>query len=117
GVLLLSQCARRLGRPTLPLPLPAIRWSRSALRTVGATDFSAEQLRLLTHGRVVRTAHAREALGFAPRYTTAETLAAFARSRGDGLLPPWRLARAVDAAAGLLTPGPEKPEEEVRRDG
>lgn len=102
GVLLLSQCARRLGRPTVPMLLPAIRWSRSVLRSVGATDFSPEQLRMLTHGRVVRTEHARDVLGFTPRHTTGETLAAFARHRGDGLLPPARLAEAVDRFAGLL---------------
>ncbi|MDJ1133851.1 NAD-dependent epimerase/dehydratase family protein [Streptomyces iconiensis] len=104
GVLLLSQCARRLGCPTVPMLLPAIRWSRSVLRSVGATDFSPEQIRLLTHGRVVRTAHAREVLGFTPRHTTEETLAAFAQGRGEGLLQPRRLAEAVDRLAGLLAP-------------
>lgn len=102
GVLLLSQCARRLGRPTVPMLLPAIRWSRSVLRSVGATDFSPEQLRMLTHGRVVRTEHARDVLGFTPRHTTEETLAAFARHRGEGLVPPALLAEAVDRFAGLL---------------
>ncbi|NSC23204.1 NAD-dependent epimerase/dehydratase family protein [Streptomyces albus subsp. chlorinus] len=124
GVLLLSQCARRLGRPTVPMLLPAIRWSRSVLRSVGATDFSPEQLRLLTHGRVVRTGHAREVLGFTPRYTTEQTLAAFAEGLGPGLLPPGKLAGAVDRFTALL---PGKPgaavnaaaagREEVRQDG
>ena len=40
GVLLLSQCSRRLGRPTVPLLLPAVTWAGSALRTLGMTDFS-----------------------------------------------------------------------------
>jgi len=96
GVLLLSQAARRLGRPTLPLLLPAIRWTGTALRSVGITDFSAEQIRLLTHGRVVETTQMREVLGFEPKYTTAETFADFARSHGPGLLPPETLAHAVD---------------------
>ncbi|WP_433546303.1 NAD-dependent epimerase/dehydratase family protein [Streptomyces sp. CA-294286] len=99
GVLLLSQCARRLGRPTVPFLLPAVRWVGSALRTVGMSDFSPEQIRLLTHGRVVRTTQMRETLGFEPKYTTAETFADFARSRGTGLLPPEALASAVDRAA------------------
>ncbi|MFD3518154.1 NAD-dependent epimerase/dehydratase family protein [Streptomyces sp. NPDC058657] len=99
GVLLLSQCARRLGRPTVPFLLPAVRWVGSALRTVGMSDFAPEQIRLLTHGRVVRTAQMRETLGFEPKYTTAETFADFARSRGSGLLPPELLARTVDRAA------------------
>lgn len=40
GVLLLSQCARRLGRPTVPLLLPALSWAGTAVRTLGVTDFS-----------------------------------------------------------------------------
>ncbi|WP_369206965.1 NAD-dependent epimerase/dehydratase family protein [Streptomyces sp. PU-14G] len=125
GVLPLSQCARRLGRPTVPTLLPAIRWGGGALRAVGLADFSPEQLRLLTHGRVVATGHAREVLGFTPGRTTAQTLEAFARYRGPGVLPPAKLAQAVDRFARLL-PGKPVPsaqaagagyEKEVRRDG
>ncbi|NJQ03795.1 NAD-dependent epimerase/dehydratase family protein [Streptomyces zingiberis] len=106
GVLLLSQTARRLGRPTLPLLLPALTGVRSLLRLVGMTDFSPEQVRLLTHGRVVRTREMRETLGFEPKYTTAETFADFARGRGPGLLPPERLARAVDRLGEALLDRP-----------
>ncbi len=102
GVLLLSQCSRRLGRPTLPLPLPAVTRFGSALRTIGVTDFSPEQIRLLTHGRVVSTVQMRETLGFHPRHTTAETFADFARSRQPGLLPPAAVAAAVDRVAAAL---------------
>ncbi|MFF7679258.1 NAD-dependent epimerase/dehydratase family protein [Actinacidiphila glaucinigra] len=99
GVLLLSQTARRLGKPTVPVLLPAVTWVGQMLRTAGVTDFSREQIRLLTHGRVVDTTQMRETLGFAPKYTTAETFSDFARSRGPGLLPPDRLAEAVDRVA------------------
>ncbi|MGW3494341.1 NAD-dependent epimerase/dehydratase family protein [Streptomyces sp. NPDC001020] len=101
GVLLLSQCARRLGRPTVPLLLPAVTWVGSAVRRVGMTDFSPEQIRLLTHGRVVSTDQMRETLGYEPKYTTAETFGDFARSRGAGLLPPEALAAAIDRIAAL----------------
>ncbi|MEV0126318.1 NAD-dependent epimerase/dehydratase family protein [Streptomyces sp. NPDC050703] len=101
GLLLLSQCSRRLGRPTVPVLLPAVTWVGTALRTMGATDFSPEQLRLLTHGRVVATRQMRETLGFEPKYTTAEAFADFVRSRGPGLLPPGALAGAVDRIAAL----------------
>lgn len=104
GVLLLSQCARRLGRPTVSLPLPALRLGRSALRSVGVSDFSPEQVRLLTHGRVVRTVQMRETLGFEPRYTTAAALAEYARAHGPGLLPPESLARAVERLAAAFSP-------------
>jgi UDP-glucose 4-epimerase len=102
GVLLLSQTARRLGKPTVPVLLPAVTWLGQTLRTAGITDFSPEQIRLLTHGRVVDTRQMRETLGFAPAWTTAETFADFARSRGPGLLPPDRLARAADRLAAAL---------------
>ncbi|MDJ0341914.1 NAD-dependent epimerase/dehydratase family protein [Streptomyces sp. H10-C2] len=105
GVLLLSQTARRLGKPTVPVLLPAVTWVGQLLRTAGVTDFSPEQIRLLTHGRVVDTTQMRETLGFAPKYTTAETFCDFARSRGPGLLPPDRLARTVDAIAAALPAG------------
>ncbi|MEU3098965.1 NAD-dependent epimerase/dehydratase family protein [Streptomyces sp. NPDC006967] len=105
GVLLLSQCSRRLGRPTVPLLLPAVTWAGSLVRTLGMTDFSPEQLRLLTHGRVVATDQMRETLGFTPKYSTAETFADFVRSRGPGLLPPEALAGAVDRIAALPLPG------------
>lgn len=101
GVLLLSQCSRRLGRPTVPLLLPAVTWAGSLVRTLGMTDFSPEQIRLLTHGRVVATNQMRETLGYQPKFTTAETFTEFARVRGPGLLPPQALAAAVDRIAAL----------------
>jgi UDP-glucose 4-epimerase len=105
GVLLLSQCARRLGRPTVPLLLPAVTWTGSLVRTLGMTDFSPEQIRLLTHGRLVATDQMRETLGFRPKRTTAETFADFARSHGPGLLPPEKVAAAVDRIAALPLAG------------
>ncbi|MBM9510558.1 NAD-dependent epimerase/dehydratase family protein [Actinacidiphila acididurans] len=102
GVLLLSQTARRLGKPTVPVLLPAVTWVGQLLRTAGVTDFSREQIRLLTHGRVVDTRQMRETLGFTPAWTTAETFADFARGHGPGLLPPDRLAAAVDRLAAAL---------------
>ncbi|WP_405585798.1 NAD-dependent epimerase/dehydratase family protein [Streptomyces sp. NBC_01190] len=102
GVLLLSQTARRLGKPTVPVLLPAVTWVGRLLRTAGVTDFSAEQIRLLTHGRVVDTREMRETLGFVPTYSTAETFHAFAASRGPGLLPPERMARTVDRLAARV---------------
>jgi UDP-glucose 4-epimerase len=105
GVLLLSQTARRLGKPTLPVLLPVVTWAGQILRTAGITDFSREQIRMLTHGRVVDTTQMRETLGFIPKFTTAEAFRAFARSCGHGLLPPERLARAVDRLEAALPEG------------
>ncbi|MEN3586541.1 NAD-dependent epimerase/dehydratase family protein [Streptomyces sp. ZYX-F-203] len=105
GVLLLSQCSRRLGRPTVPLPLPAVTWASTVVRRLGVTDFSPEQIRLLTHGRVVDTTQMRETLGFRPRYTTAETLADFGRSQGTGSLPPRLVAGVIDRMAASAVRG------------
>ncbi|MFF8385575.1 NAD-dependent epimerase/dehydratase family protein [Streptomyces kanasensis] len=105
GVLTLSQCARRLGRPTVPVLPPAVTWVGTALRAVGLSDFSPEQVRLLTHGRVVSTTQMRETLGFTPTYTTAETFADFVRHRGPGILPPAAITAAVDGVAARLGDG------------
>ncbi len=105
GVVLLSQAARRLGRPTLPFFLPSVTWAGSALRALGMLDVSPEQIRLLTHGRVVDTTQMRETLGFHPRYTSAGAFADFTRSRGTGLLPPHTLARTVDRIAAAVPAG------------
>ncbi|MFI6446271.1 NAD-dependent epimerase/dehydratase family protein [Kitasatospora sp. NPDC050543] len=124
GVLLLSQCARRLGRPTLPLLLPAISWVAGLARQTRMADFSPEQLRLLTHGRVVDTTQLRETFGYVPRYTTAEAFGDFAKGRRPGLLPPERLTAVADRLAGLLAPdarhappgtdGPTRPDRPTR---
>lgn len=103
GILLLSQAARRLGRPVVPVPSPAIGVLGQGLRGVGSVNLSAEQIRLLTHGRVVDTSRARERLGFAPRRSTAETFEDFARGRGlRGLLDPERVGAVPDRIASLL---------------
>jgi UDP-glucose 4-epimerase len=105
GVLVLSQAARRLGRPTLPVLPPLAPWLGSALRAVGVGAVSAEQLRSLTHGRVVRTDRLRAALGHPLEYTTAEAFADFAAAHGPGLLPPTALAKGFDRIEEALRRG------------
>ncbi|MFJ6775181.1 NAD-dependent epimerase/dehydratase family protein [Kitasatospora sp. NPDC091257] len=104
GVLLLSQCARRLGRPTLPLLLPAVSWMAVLARQTRLVDVSPEQLRLLTHGRVVDTARLRDTFGYRPAFGTPEAFADFAAAQGPGLLPPERLAAVTDRLTALLGP-------------
>jgi UDP-glucose 4-epimerase len=72
GVMTLSQAVHRAGRPSVPLPQLAAPWIGQALRRLGLADFSAEQIRFLTYGRVVDTARMRDVLGFTPRYSTRE---------------------------------------------
>jgi len=72
GTLYLSQAARRLGRPQLPLPAAMLPWF------LGRVD---PPLWLLRYGRVVDTSRIKKELGFAPAYTTAEALQSLRESR------------------------------------
>ncbi|GAA3045189.1 NAD-dependent epimerase/dehydratase family protein [Kitasatospora albolonga] len=103
GVLLLSQCARRLGRPTVPLLGPALGLAAGAARWTGLADISPEQIQLLSHGRVVSTGQLRETFGWEPGRSTPDAFADFAAAQTVGLLPPGRLAAATDRLAELLT--------------
>jgi UDP-glucose 4-epimerase len=82
GVLTLSQAIRRTGHPSVPLPRPAAPWVGQVLRRVGLADFTAEQIRFLTYGRVVDTARMKDVLGLVPRYTTAEAFDDFVQEQG-----------------------------------
>ncbi|WP_052849336.1 NAD-dependent epimerase/dehydratase family protein [Streptomyces avicenniae] len=105
GVLLLSQAARRLGRPTVPVARPLTPWLGPGLRALGVHGLSGELFRTLTHGRVVRTDALRAATGGPLEYTTAEAFADFAAVHGPGLLPPALLGRAVERAEEALRRG------------
>ncbi|WP_049579981.1 NAD-dependent epimerase/dehydratase family protein [Streptomyces sp. SBT349] len=105
GVLLLSQAARRIGRPTVPVLRPLAPWLGSTLGAFGIGGVSAEQLRSLMHGRVVRTTRLREAMGGPLAYTTAETFAAFAATHGPGTLPPVAVGGLVDRIEEVLRRG------------
>ena len=77
GVVFLSQAVRLMGRPPLPLLLPAARTAGALLRRFGIIDFPQDQLSLILFGRVLDTRRAKENLGFAPRYTTADCIRDF----------------------------------------
>ncbi|MFI6452175.1 NAD-dependent epimerase/dehydratase family protein [Streptosporangium amethystogenes] len=81
GVLLLSQCARRVGLLSLPMPSPVFGLMGDLARGAGLVDFSPEQLRLMCHGRVVDTTLLSEALGWKPKFSTATAFADFVRAR------------------------------------
>lgn len=102
GVLLLSQCARRLGRPTLPVLMPAVSLVAGLVRQTRITDFSPDQIRLLTHGRVVDTTLLRETFGHTLARTTPEAFADFAASRPPGLVSADGLTVLADKVARLL---------------
>jgi UDP-glucose 4-epimerase len=67
------------------IPVPTPRVALDALRQVGSigADFSSEQIRFLTYGRVLDTTAARDILGFACEYSTVEAFDDFARQAGS----------------------------------
>jgi UDP-glucose 4-epimerase len=89
GVISLSQAARFVGRPTLPVP-PLFSGAVGGLyRRTGLTDFSAEQIRYLSYGRGLDTGRMRTDLGLDPKYTTRAAFCDFVQSRGlHGPLSP-----------------------------
>lgn len=86
GVLMLSQAARRAGRPAVPLPGITASTIGAWLRRAKVASFSPEQVQFLTYGRGVDTTRMRAEFGFEPRYTTAAAFDAFVQARcRDGL--------------------------------
>ena len=81
GVLMLSQCARRAGRLSLPLPSPAFRMLGNAVRRVGLVEYSPEQLRLMSYGRAVDCGRLAAELGWKPKFSTGAAFDDFLRSR------------------------------------
>lgn len=77
GVLLLSQIARRLGKPTIPLPpVGFAAASRRVIRMMGS-EISPDLHRVLTYGRAVDIAALRDIFGYEPQYSTEETFEEF----------------------------------------
>ena len=104
GVLLLSQALRRLGRPALPVPSPAVSLVARAFRGAGLVDFSPEQMRYLEHGRVADVSRLREALGWSPR-PTAEAFADFVAAARPRVIDPELASAAEQKILDLLTRG------------
>ena len=107
--MMLSQAIRRAGRPSVPLPQPAAPWIGQALRRLGVADFSAEQMRFLTYGRVVDTSRMRDVLGFEPRYSTREAFDDFVA--GQRLHGPL----SADACEARRAQGARRPSARPRR--
>jgi len=106
GVLLLSQAARRAGRPSIPVPSPAVSLVGNLVRRVGLVDYSPEQMRFLSHGRVVDTTRLREKFGYTPKYTTLEAFDDFVVGRRlSKIINPDLVGRAERQAAAVLTGG------------
>ena len=86
GVMLLSQVARRLGKPVIPLPpLGFASLAGRAIRTMGG-EMSPDLHRLLTYGRAVDIFALRDIFGYDPTYSTEQTFEQFRASQRPGVL-------------------------------
>ena len=86
GVMLLSQVARRLGKPVIPLPpLGFASLAGRAIRTMGG-EMSPDLHRLLTYGRAVDIFALRDIFGFEPTYSTEQTFEQFRAGQRPGVL-------------------------------
>ncbi|MFT4043566.1 MAG: NAD-dependent epimerase/dehydratase family protein [Gordonia sp. (in: high G+C Gram-positive bacteria)] len=106
GVLTLAQAIHRAGRIALPVPSGLLAPISGAFQDLWSARLRSSQTDYLTYGRVLDTTRMRAELGFAPRYSTLDTLDDFI-ARG-GLTPVvdaqrWRsLERRVALAAQRL---------------
>jgi UDP-glucose 4-epimerase len=104
GVLWLSQAIRRAGRIAVPVWSPLVRPVGHWIRRGGFADFSPEQIRFLTHGRVVDTSRLKRGFGFAPQYTTESAFDDFVHARRlNSMLSPELVSGAETVAGRILT--------------
>jgi UDP-glucose 4-epimerase len=101
GVLMLSQAIRRLGRPAVGVPGPALSAASTLTRQATVRRLHTELSGFLTYGRGLDTTRMHTVLGFTPAYTTAEAFADFARSLGPGRLPHPSAGRGRAAVASV----------------
>lgn len=101
GVLMLSQAVRRLGRPAIAFPRSLLGVAGRSLGRAGLADFSSEQVRFLTYGRVIDTGRFTEDAGFVARWSTPEAFAEFVRGRGLTPLLPSFAAEQDELTQGV----------------
>ena len=70
GIVMLSQAVRRLGCPSVAVPRSLLGIAGRSLGRAGLADFSSEQVRFLTYGRVIDTTRIADAIGFTARWST-----------------------------------------------
>jgi UDP-glucose 4-epimerase len=78
GIITLMQAAALVGRPILPVPLPAAGFFGGLVKRAGLADFSDDQMQYLAYGRGLDTTRMRQVLGFDPLYTTRAAFLDFA---------------------------------------
>ncbi|GAB93328.1 NAD-dependent epimerase/dehydratase family protein [Gordonia rhizosphera] len=106
GVITLTQAIRRIGHIELPVPSGLLAPITGVFQDLRSAKLRSSQTDYLTYGRVLDTTRMRSELGFAPRFSTTETVDDFiARGRSGPVIEPdsWRsLERRVVSAAHQL---------------
>jgi UDP-glucose 4-epimerase len=104
GVMLLSQAIRRAGKASISVPGPAVNTVANIVKRTGLVDFSPDQVRFLTHGRVVDTTRLREQMGIELQWTTQAAFDDYVEARlVNRLYRPEQLERLEAQAMGILT--------------
>ncbi|MEE3853473.1 NAD-dependent epimerase/dehydratase family protein [Gordonia sp. LSe1-13] len=106
GVVTLTQAIRRIGHIELPVPSSLLAPITGVFQDLRSAKLRSSQTEYLTYGRVLDTTRMRTELGFAPRFTTLETVDDFIE-RGSSApvigADSWRgIERRVVAAAHQL---------------
>ena len=103
GVVTVLQAAAIVGRPVVPLPLPAAGLVGGFARRMGLADFSPDQMSFLAFGRGLDTSRMRTVLDFAPRFTSRGAFEDFARTVGPAVPAAAIVGDAVSGVAGTAT--------------
>ena len=100
GIITVAQAAALVGRPIVPIPLPAAGLLGTVVKRCGLADFSSDQMHYLAHGRGLDTTRMREILRFEPAFTTKESFIDFALHVRAPLPGVDAVGHAVQGAAG-----------------
>lgn len=106
GTITLNQAIHRAGRVPLPVPSIGLDGVGQLFKIARLRGFSSEQIRLLSHGRVLDTSRLRAEVGFEPRYTTTAAYDDFVRTL-DAPVDPAVIRRVETGLAGALRVQPE----------
>ena len=95
GTIGLTRMIRLAGKVSVPIPHPLFGTASGVGKRLGLFSFSPDFRRLLQYGRAVDTSRLVDEVGFSPRHSTVEAVAAYMRTlEGRRLVPPLRRAVA-----------------------
>ena len=100
GVIYLSQAIRLARRLPVPIVLPVAQAVAEVIRSAGLVDFSADQMNLILHGRVVDNTRLKERFGYEPKFSTLDAFQDFVATRGHSVRGPGVIA---DLESGLYS--------------